>query len=300
MALLNPFSILPQGMWAIVRFLADQPRPVGRAEAQAMLQPSSLVLRKSDNLFDFALKALADLGFLAMHTNGKAEQTLRLCCSPTLADSFGVFARHLRYAIMAPERNTGLADDPSEVGPRDLTRALCWFLSLDPQQPLNYDQVYKRQSEVHRFPAPIKIPFSNGGRWEAFVRWGRATGFAQHPLIGTNDTMVLVPDPTTAVRDTLQDQWTPGTTTIAADELVRQLRHHLPVLPGGRWSQALAIPCPSDRVDPVLSWALLRGHEEGWLALHSRSDAAVTIMTDPAQPGGQYRITHVTLGGERR
>lgn len=297
MALLNPPGILPQGMWAIVRFLANQPRPVDHADARAMLQPSSLSLRKSDDLFEFAVKALADLGFLVTDTNGRVEQALQLRCSRTLAASFGVFARHLRDAVTAPERNTGLADDPSEVGPRDLTRALCWFLSLDPQQPLDWDEVNKRQFDVHRFPGPIKPPFSNSSRWEAFVRWSRAMGFTQHGLIGASDS--LVPDPTTAVRDTLQDRWAPST-IVAAEDLVRQLRHHLPVLPGGQWSHALALPCPSDRVDPVLSWALLRGQEEGWLTLQSRSDAAVTIVTDPAQPSGQYRITHVTTGGGRR
>lgn len=297
MALLNPPGILPQGMWAILRFLASQPKPVDREDARAMLQPSSLTLRKSDDLFEFAVKALGDLGFLATGTNGGAEHVLRLTCRTpkVLAGSFDAFARQLRHAINDPERNTGLADNPSEVGPRDLTRALCWFLSLNPLEPLTWDEVNTRQFDVHRLPAPIKAPFSNSSRWEAFARWSRATGFTQHGLVAARDERSLVPDPTTAVRDALEERWPPGS-TVSAEDLVRQMRHLLPVLPGGRWSQALAMPCPSDRVDPVLSWALLRGQEEGWLTLHSRSDAPVTILTDPAQTGGQSRITHVTTG----
>ncbi len=297
MALLNPPGILPQGMWAILRFLADQPRAVDRDDARALLQPPSLALRKSDDLFDFALKALGDLGFLTTGTNDNSEQLLRLVCPApkVLAGSFGAFARQLRHAVTDPERNTGLADNPSEVGPRDLTRALCWFLSLDPVEPLTWDEVNTRQFDVHRLPVPIKAPFSNSSRWEAFVRWSHAMGFAQHGLVAVRDERSLVPDPTTAVRDTVEEQWPHGS-TVPAEDLVRQVRHLLPVLPGGHWSQALAMPCPSDRVDPVLSWALLRGQQDGWLTLHSRSDASVTILTDPALPGGQSRITHVTTG----
>lgn len=296
MALLNPPGILPQGMWAVVRLLATQRKPLDLNDARQLLQPSSLSLRKSDDLLVLAVKALIDLGVVETNTTGRSGQIFWLRGIPeALAASFAGFARHLRGAIIAPERNSGLADSPSDVGPRDLTRALCWFLSLDPAEPLTFDQVYKRQSDVNRLPAPIKAPFSNGGRWDAFVRWSRATGFTKHGLVAVQDEHSLVPDPTVAVRDTIEEQWVDGS-TVPAEDLVRQVRHHLPVLPGGHWSQALAMPCPVDRVDPVLSWALLRGHEEGWLTLHSRSDAPVTILTDPAQSGGQYRITHVTTG----
>jgi hypothetical protein len=297
MALLNPPGILPQGMWAVVRLLATQRKPLDLGDARQLLQPSSLPLRKSDDLLEFAVKALIDLGIVETGTTGTPEQIfwLRREVSEALAASFAGFARHLRSAITDPELNSGLADSPSDVGPRDLTRALCWFLSLDPTEPLTFEQVYKRQSDVNRLPAPIKAPFSNSGRWDAFVRWSRATGFTQHGLVAAQDERSLVPDPTTAVRDTLETQWADGS-TVPAEDLVRQLRHHLPVLPGGHWSQALAMPCPADRVDPVLSWALLRGQQDGWLTLHSRSDAQVTILTDPAQPGGQSRITHVTTG----
>ena len=297
MALLNPPGILPQGMWAIVRYLANQPKAVDRDAARALLRPSSLALRKSDDLFNFAIKALGDLGFLATSTNGSPDQVLRLVCRTpkVLAGSFEAFARQLRYAITSPERNTGLAENSSDVGPRDLTRALCWFLSLDPMEPLTWDHVNTRQHDVHRLPAPIKVPFSNSGRWEAFVRWSRATGFTQHGLVAARDEGSLVPDPTKAVRDVVEEQWPQGS-TVPAEDLIRQVRDLLPVLPGGHWSQALAMPFPSERVDPVLSWTLLRGQEDGWLTLNSRSDAPVTILTDPAQPGGQSRITHVTMG----
>lgn len=295
MALLNPPGILPQGMWAIVRFLADQRQSVDRDHARAMLQPDTLALRKGDNLFEFALKALTELGFLTISANGRHDQTLQLRCPRALAASFQAFARHLRKAITDPERNSGLADDPSDVGPRDLTRALCWFLSLDPAEPLAWDQVSRLQAEVNRLPVPMKEPFSGSTRWDSFMRWSRATGFAQHGLATAHDKPCLVADPTEAVRDTLAELWANGS-IVPAEDLVRQIRHHLPVLPGGHWSQALALPCPTDRVDSVLSWALLRGGEEGWLTLHSRSDAQVTILTDPGQPSGQYRITHVTTG----
>lgn len=296
MALLNPPGILPQGMWAIVRLLASQRKPLDLHDARQLLQPSSLPLRKSDDLLAFAVKALIELGIVETDTTGGPGQIFWLRRGiPEAFASFAGFARRLRSAITDPERNSGLADNPSDVGPRDLTRALCWFLSLDPMEPLTFDQVYTRQSDVNRLPAPIKAPFSNSGRWDAFVRWSRATGFTQYGLVAAKDEGSLVPDPTTAVRDTLEEQWAAGSTA-PAEDLVRQLRHHLPVLPGGHWSQALAMPCPADRVDPVLSWALLRGQEEGWLTLHSRSDAPVTILTDPAQSGGQYRITHVTTG----
>jgi hypothetical protein len=66
-------------------------------------------------------------------------------------------------------------------------------------------------------------------------------------------------------------------------DVLRLLREHLPVLPGGDISESSGYESPDDRaVGTALSFALMRGEHEKWLVMSSDSDAKQPIkLQDP-------------------
>jgi hypothetical protein len=87
---------------------------------------------------------------------------------------------------------------------------------------------------------------------------------------------------------------------INAVDLVRAIRAELPVLPGGSYSEGLGIRGPGETsVDAALSFALLRGHDEGWLRLERDADARRFVsVIDPEQPS--RRVSDVAIMEEPR
>lgn len=300
MALLNPPGILPHALWALIRYLSTQKGLVTLDGAQGMLSPAALSPNASDDVFKFALTALIDLGLVEqVHGDDRAAMLRHRSHVPAGSrESFRMFAKRLRSAVMSQEHNEGLGADSSQVGPRDLVRALCWFLSLDPLgDPVNVDTFENRQVTEHPLPAAAGVPFSNKTRWNAFLMWCPALGLGQQSLLPPKgNERALVPDATIAVQDVITEFWVPGE-TVATRTLVQRVRQALPVLPGGPLSLSLGLQPPGDRVDPVLSWALLRGQQDGWLNLQSQSDSAdPELLTDPDRPDGLVHTSSIVIG----
>jgi hypothetical protein len=121
--------------------------------------------------------------------------------------------------------------------------------------------------------------FVNLTRWPPFVAWAGSLGLgAPAPHL----TQRFIPDCTCAVRQVLEDHLPSGTPADALDVL-RLLRAHLPVLPGGGIAEKAGYGLPDDRtVGTALSFALLRGEHEKWLVMSSDSDAKQPIkLQDP-------------------
>jgi hypothetical protein len=265
-------------MWAVVRYLAFAGEPVGLDRAKSVLSPPSLGPDDS-KMFDLAIGTLEMLGMVARTEDGslRLEGDARFICS----EDFDKFTAVLREQSLAPELNAGIGTGYSTVGARDLTLALSWFASLDPAETsLNWDDAELRQLEGLK--PEVGPTFVNRTRWTWFTDWSTALGLAT-PALLDNDR--LTPDCTTAVRQVMQAAWKPGE-TVGAVEALDRLRQALPVLPGGRYSSAVGIPSPGDSTaGTALSFALLRGDDEGWLRLQRDADARHYLSVhDPGHP----------------
>jgi hypothetical protein len=278
MALLNDPASQPSQMWAVVRYLAFARNPVKYDRVRMLLSPPSL--GDDGKTFDWAVESLEELGMVAQAENG--DLSLDGMATQLHGEDFGAFANVLRTRVLAPELNTGVGNDASQVGPRDLTRALAWFLSLDPlTNSLNWSDVQRLQPRALR--PEVGKAIVNDTRWPRFVTWATALGLAAADLL-VNDR--IVPDCTAAVKRVLQDMGKPGH-VFDALEALRTLRTSLPVLPGGAFSVAVGIPDPGDTTTSrALSFALLRGEDEGWLRLDRPGADARRFLSiqDPERP----------------
>jgi hypothetical protein len=197
-------------------------------------------------------------------------------------EDFGSFAAVLRAQALAPELNSDIGENESQTGARDLTRALAWFLTLDPAgTALNWAEVQQRQ--VGALKPEVGPAIRNSARWPAFVDWSTALGLSA-PALLDNDR--LTPDCTPAVRQVMRSSWKPGE-TVGAVEVLHALRHALPVLPGALYSTAVGLASPGDAVaGSALSFALLRGEDEESIRLQRDADARQYLNIQ--DPGSKF------------
>lgn len=278
MALLNDPASQPSQMWAVVRHLAFAKKPVKYERAKMLLSPSSL--GDDGRTFEWAVDTLKMLGMVAQADPG--QLSLEGAARQLDAEDLGAFSAVLRDRVLAPDLNAGVGDDSSQAGPRDLTRALAWFLSLDPMTTsLNWNDAERLQERALR--PQVGKAIVNNFRWPRFVTWAPALGLAAADLLA-NDR--IVPDCTTAVKQVMLGTWEVGHAVDAVDVL-QIVRANVPVLPGGAFSAAVGIPDPGDSVaGHALSFTLLRGEDEGWLELERPgADARRSLsIHDPQRP----------------
>lgn len=297
MVLINEPASFPANMWAVVRFLADAGRPVPEETARALLCPEPLRARdaaRPDPTFDNAVASLAGLG-LVEHDDGL------LGLGPALSgvdpDDLDGFRRELRRAVLHPDRNTGLGTSDSQVGPRDLVRALAWFLALDPLDPaMGMDEIAQRQRDA--FADDVGRALVNDVRWNRFTYWAPALGLAATELVPSAQRTKLVPDCTEAVRECLLSRYADRRSRDLG-EVLEALRQDLPVLPGGRYSRELGLQA-TDVLAPSLSFALLRGDDAAWWRLENPADAPrPVLLTDPGRADGVRRFSMITVWGRQ-
>jgi hypothetical protein len=295
MALLNDPASLPTPMWIVVRYLASYPRQHHLRDAlRALLSPGSLLpldKRENDTTFDWAVRTLDDLGIVRIDSDKVSLSDVRPDLRP---DDVAAFNDLLRHQVLDPSRNATIADG-DQTGPKDLVRALSWFLTLDPFVAMSHTDVVQRQRGA--LAEHVGNPLVNDFRWNRFTYWAPALGFAAPPLIPPSGsrTQTLAPDCVTAVLRTVRAKWKPGT-RLPARDMVTAITDELPVLPGGRYSVALGLPNKAPDVSAVLSFALLCGDEYGWLKLDRRSDADdEVLLVDPDRSSQVLRITHVEI-----
>jgi hypothetical protein len=293
MALLNPPGILPTAMWAVTRLIADG-RPMNIKQAEALLSPTPLRGGGDGTDVKETVRALREIGLLRPERDGILQLTRPL--APAAADDFAAFAAELRAAALAPDLNTGIGDNDEQRGPRDLTRALVWFLTLDPLgEPLAHPDVERRQKGA--LPKQVGLPFRNNTRWNSFTYWGPALGLVNQPLLATGGPRRLIPDPTGAVRQIVLSLWRAGDRP-GVRSFVERLLGELPVLPGGAYARALGVVHDPERLDSATSFALLCGHHQKWIRLEYAADAADSLLVvDPDAPGRTRVVTDITILG---
>ncbi|WP_432069376.1 protein DpdG [Streptomyces sp. AA1529] len=304
MTLLNVNAAIPSQTWALVRLLTFCGKSIAMEEARALLSPPSLRTEDTSTRPPFEC-AVASLQALELAQVDAGQQELSLT-GPTrdLASSedLGTYTRILRRAVLKADYNKGLGSDNDATGPKDLTRALAWFLMHDPMeraidwvaaQQLLDQEDGKDRKLLKEGVLPL---FANDTRWPRFGYWATALGLAAAPVFRTDGRGPLVPDCTLALRQSVLELWQPDQ-RVNAIEALQMLRELLPVLPGGAHSLAVGIPSPGDSVaGTALSFALLRGHDEKWLRLDHNDDARKILMLhDPERPGSPRPISDITI-----
>jgi hypothetical protein len=295
MTLINEPASFPSPMWAVVRFLLSTGGQYPTERARALLSPPSLLpeeVRAKDETFSQAVRTLQDLALVTAEGD-------HLSLAPAVRDlspgDLAGFSDLLRRAVLDPDRNAGLSENDDQAGPKDLIRALAWFLTCDPFTPLGLGEATQLQKGA--FASHLGNPIVNDVRWNRFVYWAPALGFASRPLLDNERPgQRLVPDCTAAVRRTVLAAWQKGQRVDAADAVDRIIEE-LPVLPGGRYSRSLGLRASSTEVASSLSFALLCGDED-WISLGRRSDAAREVfVADPDSASGTRRVSEVTITG---
>ncbi|MES9536864.1 protein DpdG [Actinomadura sp. NPDC000600] len=271
MALLNTPVPYPGEIWAVVRFLASQSGSVDFDTLRTFLKPHNRESKKPTTVH-YALAALRSLG-LAEESGDGQGWVLAGDLAALSWDDYAAFQRALRSAVLGLRGHV-----PAETAD-DLRRALVWSLTRDPfSESFNWAVVDSR----HQRDAPDgELVFVNDTRWPPFMAWATSLGLgAPAPHIAQR----YIPDCTRAVQQVLEEHLPPG---VPADALgvLRLLREHLPVLPGGGISNNLGYGLADERTaGAAVSFALMRGKYEKWLVLSSDSDAQQPIrVQDPEQ-----------------
>lgn len=295
MALLNPPALRPSGVVTIVRYLAAQ-----RAQQDVMerllatVAPPSL---KGDAQSDVShnLRTATELGLILR--DGE-KVTLAESAYTAVERGQGAVVKLLRARVFDDSVNT--APWRSQVGARDLTNALSWYLTLAPsvapiqmeRGPRSAEQLQlkdfgPRQEEDGGQSS--NWPINNANRWGTFRRWACSLGFAW-----ANPNGHLVPDPTAAIRDSLPEVFA-DETELTARDFVKNLGDAVPVLDGGRYREFVTSnwerpPTEGRGLTVPLSDALERLAGERAIALYDRADAPRVAKADGST------FSHVGLG----
>lgn len=289
MALINVDASRPSPLWAVLRLLVTTGRSMPAEQAKALLSPPCLG-QDDSKMFERAIETLRMLGMLT----GTDKGLLSLGPPAKSIDvgDYNSFAAAMRDRVLAPELNSDIGENSSQTGPRDLTRALAWFLSLDPaNSAMNWSQVQQRQ--LRALKPQVGPAIVNPARWTCFIDWSTALGLSTPGLL---DSDRLTPDCTTAVRQVMRASWKPGE-TVPAVEALHVLRDALPVLPGGRYATAVGLASPGDSVaGPALSFALLRGEDEEWLRLQRKADARQSLSIHDPESRSARPCSSIVLG----
>lgn len=302
MALLNPPELRPSVLLIVVRYLAARRGQRDQVERLvATLAPSGLSGANPDLDVRRNLAAAVELGLITRSGDDVAlgdgvVRAVRAGESSTVA--------LLRERVF----NTELNSTPwgTQIGTRDLTNALSWFLTFSadtaPVQMEGRERSAKELQEADFGPRQASPgsdedddgggwPIGNLARWGTFRRWAPSLGFAWVTPKGN-----LVPDPTPAIRAVLP--------TILRNEMtgrdfIAQLGDAVPVLDSGRYRQFVESnwlrPMPEQsRLTAPLSDALERLRNEGRLLLDDRADAARVTRADGST------FSHVRPGTKKK
>lgn len=295
MALLNPPELRPSGVVTILRYLAAQRAQQDVAERLlATVAPPSL---KGDPQSDVShnLRAATELGLILRDGEKVALAENALAA---VERGQGAVIKLLRQRVFDESLNT--APWRSQVGARDLTNALSWYLTLAPSNaPIQMERGSRSAEDLQLKDfgprqeedagASSNWPINNNTRWNTFRRWACSLGFAW-----ANPNGHLVPDPTAAIRDALPDVFG-SSSELTAQDFMKNLAGAVPVLDGGRYREFVTShwerpPSAERGLTVPLSDALERLAGERAIAVYDRADARRVAKADGST------FSHVGLG----
>lgn len=301
MALLNPPELRPSVMIIIARYLAGRRGQRDNIDRlTAALAPPGLAGVNPDHDVRVNLAAATDIGLL---TRSGDDVALDEGILPITRRGDDAIADAIRERVLDEARNTGPWG--SQVGARDLTNALSWFLTFSADtSPLQMEGPVRAVKDLQeRDFGPRQgandddlagWPIANQYRWNTFRRWSCALGFA---WVSPPPRNQLVPDPTRAIRAVLPTVMG-RSSELAARDIIDSLASTLPVLDGGRyrlfvegnWKRP---PPEQRRLSAPLSDALERLRLAGDLTFDDRADSPRVVRSDGST------FSHVRPGRKR-
>jgi hypothetical protein len=289
MALLNPPEIRVSVLSLIAAYLAS--RRGGRDHYERLvdaLAPPSLASAKTDpSALQRDVRRNLRTG-LAIGLFEEDGDDVRIVPAASAAIRAGnaAFCAHLRQLVMDPTLN----DAPwgRQVGARDLTNSLAWFLmfpaALAPQRMEGVEPSARTLQERDFGPRrdgeadESNWPIGAAARWRTFEGWVCALGFAWRTPNG-----LLVPDPTPAIRDVLHLVFH-SEDVLAAASFIDQVALLVPVLDRGAYREFVrdhqAAPQSDDRLSGPTSDAIERLRVEKSVELEDRADAPRLSLFD--------------------
>jgi hypothetical protein len=270
MALLNLTAFTPQMAYSVCATLQALGGDTEATRLSEWMSPESLYVEsKRPRTLGLGLReslGLCETLGLVSFSDGRA----------VLSESFesiDAFRRTLRARVLAPDLNLDLFEPAPTGGVRahELTRALAWFLqlrtSLGPYSTANYENYQSDGARV----------IENNNRWNVFDRWVVFLGFGWR--IGEG----LLPDPTRAIADQLDELLNPGD-ELSLPAFVTELSVRLPVLEGGAYHRSYLTAIGNDeswdarRLSEPLSLALMRLQRRNMLELFGGGDAEARVL----------------------
>lgn len=300
MALLNTAEIRPSVVVMLIRYLATRRGDRDQVERLiSTLAPRGLGGANPDLDVRRCLIAATELGLVVRSGDDAA-----------LADGVAKAVRRGERDLVDLLRAKALAEEVnqapwgSQVGARDLTNALSWFLSFratdSPTQMEGQNRSAKELQERDFGPRQgvaneddgAGWPIGNAARWNSFRLWAPSLGFAWVSPKG-----YLVPDPTKALRAALPDI-VANASEFTAREFVDRVGDVIPVLDGGRYRLFVEQnwrrpPAEQHRLSGPLSDAFERLRSSGALTFDDRADAARVTRDDGST------FSHVRVGRKK-
>lgn len=261
MALLNLTAFAPQMAFAVCRAAGKLQRPATTEDLRSWLSPAPLEQQSSE------AGAGLNQAIQFCRNFGLIQEDGQSVSSPYGAMSLDQFRGVVRRAVLAADRNHDFMA-ATELDAHELTRALAWFLQL-PSTAGPF-----RVGDHERYQAGGPRVIENDTRWTVFDRWVVFLGFGWRLEGG------LIPDPASAIRDTLLEQL--GDRRVGLPELVDALGTAFPVLDGGSYRTAYLSSRGESwdgrTLSEPLTLALLRLEREGLIEFLSVGDAEARTL----------------------
>lgn len=289
MALLNPPELRVSVLLLISGYLASKRSNCDRHERvlDAVAPPSLAMTRTDAESLQRDVRRNIRAGLtLGLFVDDGPQLSLEPGAVVAVKGGTDAFVTHLRRLIFDPAVNE--APWGRQVGARDLTSALAWFLmyapSEAPQRMERGEPSALTMQERDFGPRlggdddDINWPIGADARWQTFEGWVCALGFAWRGPDGA-----LVPDPTPAVRVALPAILGNGH-VLSAAAFIDAVAAEVPVLDGGVYREFVRShmkePKPDEVLTAPLSQAIARLRIEQRIDLEDRADAPRLSLFD--------------------
>lgn len=300
MALLNPPELRVSVLLLISGYLASKRGSRDRLERvlDAVVPPSLATERTDAESLQRDARHNVRAGLaLGLFVEDESHLSLGLGAVAAAKGGTEAFVPHLRRLIFDPAVNE--APWGRQLGARDLTSALAWFLMHSPSEaPQRMEGAEPSALTMQERDFGPRIaededtnwPIGANARWQTFEGWVCALGFAWR---GPNGA--LVPDPTPAARAALPAILGDGE-VLSATAFVDAVAAEVPVLDRGVYREFVRShmkePKPDEVLTAPLSQAIARLRIEQRIELEDRADAPRLKLFDGST------FSHVRRAGQ--
>jgi hypothetical protein len=301
-SVISSFTVTPNRVEIIARYLQSHAeRGMARDDLLAQLSPESLQRRGTSEGNEISE------GRSSVPPIEALDETLRLGIAERFDKDGADWVRFVgspeRESLSLLERLESVlldADMAADHGQREFRRALAWFLTQNPEHPIDARQNVRSAIEEQCGYEVNAFELTNKERSRNFLYWVRYLGYGwyvgQKSSVQNETLTVVVPDPTEALARHLPRLMTPGQTLPLA-QMVASWGGLSPVLEGGSAREEVeallrpALRRSSGTLSRSTSLALQRLDQRFVIHLERQADAPAVMLDIWPDP---LPISHVT------